>query len=103
MAKKPIKTAVIALGRSGWNIHVNAQKNDDRFKVVSVMDLDEGRRKQAEEELGCDSYTDLQTLLKRAMQKSLSSPRLQFCMGQTPSPHSKLAATSSSKNRCPPL
>ncbi|MDA0836428.1 MAG: Gfo/Idh/MocA family oxidoreductase [Planctomycetota bacterium] len=66
MATKPIKTAVLALGRSGWNIHVNAQRNDERFTVVSVMDLDEGRRKQAEEELGCDSYTDLKSLLKKS-------------------------------------
>ena len=69
MTKKsgnPIKAAVLALGRSGWKIHVAAMRDDPRFKVVSVLDLDADRRKQAEDELGCDSYTDLGELLKNS-------------------------------------
>ena len=62
--KNPIKTAVIALGRSGWNIHVAAIRNDERYQVVSVLDPVPERRKQAEEELGCESYTDYKKLLK---------------------------------------
>ncbi len=62
----PIKAAVLGLGRSGWNIHVAALRNDSRFEVVSVLDADENRRRQAEEELGCDSYTDFGKLLKKS-------------------------------------
>lgn len=63
---KPVKVAVLALGRSGWNIHVSGLRNDKRYKIVSVLDLDHNRRKQAEKELGCDSYTDLKTLLNES-------------------------------------
>jgi len=62
--KKPIKTAVIALGRSGWNIHIAAIRNDERYQVVSVFDPEAERRKQAEEELGCNPYSDFTKLLK---------------------------------------
>lgn len=61
---RPIKVALLALGRSGWNIHAAVLRDDSRFEIVSVLDLDKGRRRQAEEELGCDSYTDLEKLLK---------------------------------------
>ena len=63
---KPIKAAVLALGRSGWKIHVFGMRDDPRYEIVSVLDLDEERRRQAEEELGCDSYTDLGKLLKKS-------------------------------------
>ena len=66
---KPIKAAVLALGRSGWNIHVAAMRDDPRFEIVSVLDLDANRRRQAEEELGCDSYTDLGALLEESSAK----------------------------------
>jgi predicted dehydrogenase len=54
---------VAGLGRSGWGIHVRALREmTDRFKVVSVLDSLEERRKQAADELGCrtcESYEEL--------------------------------------------
>lgn len=58
-----IRTAVLGLGRSGWNIHVNQIKKDPRYKVVAVMDPSAERREEARAELGCDGYEDLPSLL----------------------------------------
>ena len=63
---EPIGVAVLALGRSGWNIHVAHLRNDPRFRIVSVLDPDEDRRLQAREELGCEAYTDLGKLLRES-------------------------------------
>ena len=63
---EPIGASVLALGRSGWNIHVARLRNDPRFRIVSVLDPDEKRRLQAQAELGCEAYTDLGKLLKES-------------------------------------
>jgi predicted dehydrogenase len=63
---KPIAVAVVALGRSGWDIHVAALRNDARYRIVSVFDPEAERRQQAERELGCTSYADYGRLLKES-------------------------------------
>jgi predicted dehydrogenase len=63
MSDGPIKTAILGLGRSGWNIHIAGIRNDPRYKVVSVMDPSAERRAQAKDELGADGYEDLDSLL----------------------------------------
>ena len=57
MSNGVISVGILGLGRSGWGIHVKAASNmKDRFRVVAVHDPIEGRRKQAETEVGCRSY-----------------------------------------------
>lgn len=59
----PIKVGVIGLGRAGWNIHVARLRNDQRFKIAAVTDLQEERRKEAHEEFGCQTFTDVNQML----------------------------------------
>jgi len=61
---KPVKTAILGLGRSGWDIHVCALRKRDDFKITDVADPLPQRRTQAEEELGCSSYGSVSDLLK---------------------------------------
>ncbi len=65
-AKKPIKVAVLGLGRSGWNIHVARLRKDKRYIITAVSDPMAERREQAEKELGCESYSTIPALLKSA-------------------------------------
>ena len=64
--KKPIKAAVLGLGRSGWNIHIARMRNDPRFIVTAVTDPMADRRAQAVSELGCVAYESIDELLKNA-------------------------------------
>jgi predicted dehydrogenase len=61
----PIKVGVIGLGRSGWNIHVRRLRNDRRFQVSAVVDLQEGRRREAIEEFNCQGFTDYRDMLEK--------------------------------------
>jgi predicted dehydrogenase len=55
---------VAGLGRSGWDIHIDAMRDmGDRFKVVAVLDSLAERRKQAADELGCATYERYEDLL----------------------------------------
>ena len=64
--KSPIRVGVIGQGRSGYAIHCEHLKTvPDMFKIVAVVDLIEERRKRAEQEFGCDTYSDYKELLKR--------------------------------------
>lgn len=60
----PIPIAVVALGRAGWNIHVNQLREREDFTIVDVADPDPTRRQEAISELGCAAHADLDTLLK---------------------------------------
>jgi len=60
---RPIKTAVLGLGRSGWNIHVNDLRNRKEFEITDVADPLEERRREAERELGCRTYAEVSDLL----------------------------------------
>lgn len=67
MAKKrPVTTAVIGLGRSGWNIHVARMRGDERFQITAVADWLPERLEQAQAEFGCATFKDHKSLLKTA-------------------------------------
>lgn len=66
MAKQPIKIAVVGLGRSGYDIHVNRLRNDPRFRVTAVTDWIPQRSQQVRDELGSEVFPDVKALLKGA-------------------------------------
>ncbi len=63
---KPIKTAVIGLGRSGYDIHLRRMRGDDRFRITAVTDWLPDRREEVQREFGCAVYPDHQALLHDA-------------------------------------
>jgi len=67
MAKqKPIKVAVVGLGRSGYSIHIARMRDDKRFQVTAVTDWLPERMAEVQEELGCATYSDHKSLLEDA-------------------------------------
>lgn len=64
MSSKPITVGVLGLGRSGWNIHVEALKGRSDFAVTAVADPDPERCDQAEKELECRSFGSRDELLR---------------------------------------
>jgi len=64
--KKPIKIAVVGLGRSGYNIHINRMRGDKRFQVTAVADWLPERLAEVRQECGCAVYPDHRKLLKEA-------------------------------------
>lgn len=64
---EPIRVGVVALGRSGWGIHVRAfREMPEHYQVVAVTDPDETRRAQARAEFGCNAYDTFEQLLEDA-------------------------------------
>ena len=61
--KKPVKVAIIGLGRAGWNIHAKRLKDDKRFQITAVTDGLAERRQEAEETLGCVAYKSAEEML----------------------------------------
>lgn len=67
MAKvKPIRMAVLGLGRAGWNIHVARMRGHPEFQVCAVSDFEPTRREEAKTEFQCETYEDYRDLLKRS-------------------------------------
>lgn len=68
MSKKStsIKVGVVGLGRAGWGIHVKRMRDDERFKITAVTDLQEDRLQEAKDEFGCDTFTDFNDFIKNA-------------------------------------
>ena len=65
---KKLNVAIIGQGRSGYWIHGKYFLTDhgkEHFNVVAVVDYLEGRRKNAEEVFGCDTYEDYRELFNR--------------------------------------
>ncbi|MFH1008886.1 MAG: Gfo/Idh/MocA family oxidoreductase [Candidatus Latescibacterota bacterium] len=62
----PVKVAVVGLGRSGWDIHVQRMRTDERFRITAVADFLPERRAEAQAEFGCAVFSDHQSLLKAA-------------------------------------
>src|SRR3954471_6800548 len=62
---EPIRYGVVALGRSGWDIHVAELRNRSDAKIVACVDPMPERRTQAETELGAKTYPTLAKLLKQ--------------------------------------
>lgn len=63
---KPIKVAVVGLGRSGYNIHVARLRRDERFQITAVADWMADRAGEVAAELGCEQYPDHRSLIKIA-------------------------------------
>ena len=62
-----IKTGIIGLGRSGYDIHVhNMGKLPEKFDILAVADPVAERCAEVQKELGCDAYTDYKDLIVRA-------------------------------------
>ena len=61
--KRPIRTAVVGLGRAGWNIHVGAIRPRKDFTLGAVVDPDDKRVKEAQDEFGCETYHTLKDCL----------------------------------------
>jgi predicted dehydrogenase/sugar phosphate isomerase/epimerase len=63
---KPLRVAIIGQGRSGKNIHAAClSRLTGKFKIVAVVDALEERRKTAEKEFGCTTYSHYQQLFDR--------------------------------------
>lgn len=54
----PIRTGILGLGRSGWDIHANALDRHPAYTVVAAADPVSERREEAEERFGCVTYAD---------------------------------------------
>ena len=53
MNTKPITYGVVGLGRAGWNIHIAQLRDRLDARIVTVVDPDGERRKEAVQEFGC--------------------------------------------------
>ncbi|MCK9266427.1 Gfo/Idh/MocA family oxidoreductase [bacterium] len=62
---KKIKAGVAGYGRSGFYHHCGSLMSlPEQYEVVAVCDIDEGRRKEAEEKMKCRTYADYDEFLK---------------------------------------
>ncbi len=61
-----LKLGIIGQGRSGHDIHAQWLKlMTDKYKIVAVADPLEDRQAQAREEMGCEAFPDLATMLEK--------------------------------------
>jgi predicted dehydrogenase len=61
----PVRVGIAGLGRSGWNIHAKTLRQfPEQYKVVAVADLDGGRRREAQDTLGCRAYAEFGDLIR---------------------------------------
>ncbi|MCL2641247.1 MAG: Gfo/Idh/MocA family oxidoreductase [Phycisphaerales bacterium] len=59
----PIKTAVIGLGRAGWNMHVESLRKRTDYQLVACVDGEADRRREAES-LGAKTFATFDEFLK---------------------------------------
>ncbi|MCD6291373.1 MAG: Gfo/Idh/MocA family oxidoreductase [Anaerolineae bacterium] len=65
MSEDKVRVGIVGLGRSGWNIHARIlEMLPDKYQVVAVSDLDAGRRQEAKDKFGCNTYETIEELLK---------------------------------------
>ena len=63
---KCLKTAVIGLGRIGWNLHIpQILRRKDMFTLVGVVDVSQERLDEAKQVYGVNGYTDIATLVEK--------------------------------------
>lgn len=62
---KKLKIAVVGLGRIGWQVHLPEIKKNDKYDLRAVVDVNEDRLREAEEEYKAKGYTDLKEMLER--------------------------------------
>jgi len=65
-SSSPISMAVVGLGRAGWDIHIRAIRRRKDFVLTEVMDIDEGRLKEAKDEFGCRTFRNWKRFLRES-------------------------------------
>lgn len=62
--EKPIRTAVVGLGRAGWGIHVAAIRGRKDYVLTEVVDSRKERLAEAQAEFGCPVYEDYRKFIR---------------------------------------
>lgn len=62
---KILRTAVIGLGRIGWNRHIPNIISHKGFELVAAMDTDAARRKELQDTYGVEGYSELNKMLEK--------------------------------------
>lgn len=62
---KVLKTAVVGLGRIGWQTHIPGVRTHAGFELVAVVDPLQERLEEARSEFGVKGYTTLASLLEQ--------------------------------------
>lgn len=60
---KKIKTALVGLGRIGWNYHLPNIKHHNGFELCAVVDISKERLEEASEQYDVQGYTELGRML----------------------------------------
>jgi len=60
---KVLRTAVIGLGRIGWNLHIPQIIAHDGFELVAAVDTKSERLNELEEKYSVNGYTDVKEML----------------------------------------
>lgn len=77
---KPIAVGILGLGRSGWDIHARAIRNQpDTFRLVAVADPIESRRQEAVRGFECRAYG--------TPQEVMLDPEVELVIVATPNAH----------------
>lgn len=62
---KILKTAVVGLGRIGWNFHIPAiVSHGQQFSLVAVVDVSQERLAEAREKYGVPGYADIGEMIR---------------------------------------
>ncbi|MCL4505469.1 MAG: Gfo/Idh/MocA family oxidoreductase [Chloroflexi bacterium] len=62
---EPIKTALVGIGRAGWNMHCEElDKRADKFTIVAACDVVPDRQRRMAERYRCRAYGDIRELVK---------------------------------------
>ncbi|MBR5479005.1 MAG: Gfo/Idh/MocA family oxidoreductase [Clostridia bacterium] len=61
---KTLRTAVVGLGRIGWQVHLPEIRKNDKYDLRAVVDVNEERLREAEQEYKVKGYTDLAAMLE---------------------------------------
>lgn len=62
---KPIQSAIVGYGGSGKLAHAYGLQAGGAFEIAAVCDLSAEKRKEAEADLGCRTYSDLSLMLEK--------------------------------------
>jgi predicted dehydrogenase len=62
---QPVNTAIVGLGRAGWDIHAMAlQTLPELFRIAAVVDRDAARREEARQRFNCHATDNFDDVLK---------------------------------------
>jgi len=62
----PVTTAIIGLGRAGWDLHVKPMLEHKGFRIVAAADPLPERGAEAVQATGCESFADIDELLAKS-------------------------------------